>query len=74
MIDEQWRLILLVSALAAAGLLILAAAAELARAADRAEHAGGLAEAHAWQVSQVLDNVRRITAEAAERHARGELP
>lgn len=69
--------ILLIGGLAAAGLLILSAAAQLAVQADRADTATNLAEVAAWQVSQVLEDVRRITREAAEERAlkiaRGEL-
>ena len=68
------RTILLVGGLAAAaGLLLLAAAGQLAVQADRADTATNLAEVAAWQVSQVLEDVRRITREAAEARLRGEL-
>ena len=52
----------------------LAAAAQLAVQADRADTATNLAEVAAWQVSAVLEDVRKITREAAERRTRGELP
>ena len=71
--NDEWRAIALIAGLAAAGLLILAAAGQLAVQADRADAATNLAEVAAWQVSQVLEDVRRITAEAAILHARGEL-
>lgn len=64
---------LLILALAGAGLLVTLAAGELGRQADRADTATNLAEVAAWQVSQVLEDVRRITADAAERRARGEV-
>jgi hypothetical protein len=72
--SDEWRLIILMAGLAAAGLLILAAAAELARQADRADQAAEVGHLQAWQVSQLLDNARRITAEAADKIARGEIP
>lgn len=71
--DEKWFPVLLLGALAACGLLALAAAIQLEVVSERADTATNLAEVAAWQVSQVLEDVRRITAEAAERHARGEL-
>jgi uncharacterized protein YcfJ len=67
-------MVLLLCGLGAAGLLIIAAAAELSIQAERADQATNLAEVAAWQVSQVLEDVRRITREAAARQARGELP
>ena len=73
MMSDEWRMAVLMAGLAAAGLLILAAAAQLAVQADRADSATNLAEVAAWQVSQVLEDVRRITKEAAEQHVRGEL-
>lgn len=57
----------------AAGVLVWAAADMLRIEADRADTATNLAEVAAWQVSQVLEDVRRITAEAAAQRARGEL-
>lgn len=57
----------------AAGVLVWAAADMLRIEADRADTATNLAEVAAWQVSQVLEDVRRITAEAAAARARGEL-
>ena len=74
--SDQVRLGLLVLGLGVAGLLIVAAAGELAIQAERADTATNLAEVAAWQVSQVLEDVRRITKQAAEEHqakARGEL-
>jgi hypothetical protein len=71
--SDQWRMIALITGLAACGLLILAAAGELMLQAERADTATNLAEVAAWQVSQVLEDVRRITAEAAEKRIRGEL-
>ena len=72
--SDEMRTVLLVGGLAAAaGLLVLAAAAQLAIQADRADTATNLAEVAAWQVSAVLEDVRRITREAAERRTRGEL-
>jgi hypothetical protein len=73
-VADEWKVLALITGLAAAGMLILAAAAQLAIQADRADSATNLAEVAAWQVSQVLDDVRRITAEAAMRRAKGELP
>ena len=70
---DEWRAVALIAGLAAAGLLILAAAAQLAINADRADTATNLAEVAAWQVSQVLEDVRRITTEAANARLRGEL-
>jgi hypothetical protein len=64
---------LLVLLAAAAAVLVLAASLELARQCDRAEESAHLTEAAAWQVSQVLEEARRIAADAA-RHPRGELP
>ena len=72
--SDEMRTVLLIGGLAAAGLLVLAAAAQLAVQADRADTATNLAEVAAWQVSAVLEDVRRITAESAKRQARGELP
>lgn len=59
--------------LAALALVAWAAAQELAVTAARADTATNLAEVSAWQVSQVLDEVRRITREAAEARLRGQL-
>lgn len=64
---------LLAGLAAAAGLLVWAAADMLRIEAERADTATNLAEVAAWQVSQVLEDVRRITAEAAAQRARGEL-
>jgi LPS O-antigen subunit length determinant protein (WzzB/FepE family) len=72
--SDEWRLVLLILGLGAAALLVIAASAELAVQADRADTATNLAEVAAWQVSQVLDEVRRITRESAARQSRGELP
>ncbi len=66
--SDQVRTGLLVLGLAVAGLLIVAAAGELAIQAERADTATNLAEVAAWQVSQVLEDVRRITREAAAEH------
>jgi hypothetical protein len=55
-----------------AGLLVWAASEELAIQAKRADTATNLAEVAAWQVSAVMDDVRRITAQAAEQR-RGEI-
>ena len=71
--NDQVRMGLLVLGLGLAGLLIVAAAGELAIQAERADQATNLAEVAAWQVSQVLEDVRRITREAAEKRARGQL-
>ena len=70
---DELRTMLLIGGLGAAALLVLAAAAQLAIQADRADTATNLAEVAAWQVSAVLEDVRRITREAAERRTRGEL-
>jgi hypothetical protein len=70
---EQWRNVAILVGLAAAGVLLLAAAGELLVQAERADTATNLAEVAAWQVSQVLEDVRRITREAAEQQKRGEL-
>ena len=59
MMSDEWRMVVLMAGLAAAGLLILAAAAQLAVQADRADTATNLAEVAAWQVSQVLEDVRQ---------------
>lgn len=70
---DQVRMGLLLIGLGLAGLLLVAAAGELAIQAERADTATNLAEVAAWQVSQVLEDVRRITREAAaedERAAR----
>lgn len=68
------RTIVLLGLLAVAGgMLVWAAADILAVTAARAETATNTAEVAAWQVSQVLEDVRRITREAAEQRARGEL-
>jgi hypothetical protein len=72
--SDEWRLVLLMLGCGAAALLVIAAAAELSVQAERADSATNLAEVAAWQVSQVLDEVRRITRESAERRSRGELP
>lgn len=71
--SDQVRMGLLLLGLGLAGVLIIAAAGELAIQAERADTATNLAEVAAWQVSQVLEDVRRITKEAADRQARGEL-
>ena len=71
--SDQVRMGLLLLGLGLAGVLIIAAAGELAIQAERADTATNLAEVAAWQVSQVLEDVRRITREAAEERARGEL-
>ena len=74
--SDQVRLGLLVLGLGVAGLLLVAAAGELAIQAERADTATNLAEVAAWQVSQVLEDVRRITKQAAAEHEariRGEL-
>ena len=70
---NEWRAVLLIGGMCAAGLLILSAAAQLAVQADRADTATNVAEVAAWQVSQVLEDVRRITAESAKRRAAGEV-
>ena len=70
---NEWRAVLLIAGLAGVGLLVLSAAAQLAIAAERADTATNVAEVAAWQVSQVLEDVRRITAESAKRQARGEI-
>ena len=72
--SDEMRTVLLIGGLAAAAMLVLAAAAQLAVQADRADTATNLAEVDAWQVSAVLEDVRRITAEANARRVRGELP
>ena len=72
--SDEMRTVLLIGGLGAAALLVLAAAAQLAVQADRADTATNLAEVAAWQVSAVLEDVRKITREAAERRVRGELP
>ena len=71
--SDEMRTVLLIGGLAAAAMLVLAAAAQLAVQADRADTATNLAEVAAWQISAVLEDVRRITREAAERRTRGEL-
>ena len=74
--SDQVRSLLIVAGLGLAGLLLVAAAGELAIQAERADTATNLAEVAAWQVSQVLEDVRRITKEAAAEHearARGQL-
>jgi hypothetical protein len=72
-VSNEWRAVLLMAGLCAAGLLVLAASAQLAIQADRADTATNVAEVAAWQVSQVLEDVRRITAESARRQAKGEV-
>lgn len=71
--DDQWRMALVLAVVAAGGLAVAAAAGTVAEQAARSSAALDLAEVSAWQVSQVLEEVRRITAEAAARQARGEL-
>jgi hypothetical protein len=71
---SEYAPVLMLLALAAALGVVVLAAHEIASQADRAESQAHLAEAAQWQVSQVLADVRRITAEAAERRLRGELP
>lgn len=74
--DEKWFPVLLLGALAACGLVALAAVIQLEQVSDRADSATNLAEVAAWQVSQVLEDVRRITREAAAEQAarvRGEI-
>lgn len=71
---SDMKTVMLLGVLAvAAGVLVWAAADMLRIEADRADTATNLAEVAAWQVSQVLEDVRRITAEAAAARARGEL-
>ncbi len=76
MSDEGMRAlgVLLVTA-GLAGLIWLAAATWIAvdEQWQRAVSAQHGAEVAAWQISQVLENVRQITEEAA-RPVRGELP
>jgi hypothetical protein len=67
--DEKRTMILLLGALAACGLVALAAVIQLETVSDRADTATNLAEVAAWQVSQVLEDVRRITREAAAEQA-----
>lgn len=71
--SEPVQLGLVVLGLCAVGLIALAVAGELAIQAERADAATNLAEVAAWQVSQVLEDVRRITKQAAEDRARGQL-
>ena len=76
--SDTVRLGLLALGLCTVGVLALAIAGELAIQAERADTATNLAEVAAWQVSQVLEDVRRITREAAAepeaaRRACGEL-
>lgn len=74
--SDQVRTGLLLLGLALAGLLIVAAAGELALQAERADEAVQGASVAAWRISEVLEDVRRITKEAAAEHeaaARGEL-
>jgi hypothetical protein len=71
--SDQWRVMLALGLVAAAAALLWAAADQLAVQARRADTATNLAEVAAWQVSQVLEDVRRITAESAGRQARGEV-
>jgi hypothetical protein len=71
--NDQWRNVVILTGLGVAGLLLLMAAGELLIQAERADTATNLAEVAAWQVSQVLEDVRQITREAAEQRARGEL-
>ena len=66
--DEKWPMVLLL-ALAACGLVALAAVIQLETVSDRADTATNLAGVAAWQVSQVLEDVRRITREAAAEQA-----
>jgi len=68
--NDQVRTGLLLLGLGVAGLLIVAAAGQMAIQAERADAATSLAEVAAWQVSQVLEDVRRITREAAAEHDR----
>jgi hypothetical protein len=67
--EDKWPMVLLLGALAACGLVALAAVIQLEMASDRADTATNLAEVAAWQVSQVLEDVRRITREAAAEQA-----
>ena len=68
--SDQVRMGLLLLGLGLAGLLLVAAAGELALQAQHADENAHLAQAAAWQVSQVLEDVRRITREAAAEHDR----
>ena len=70
---DKWVPVLALALIAAAAAGLWAASEQLAIQAQRADTATNLAEAAAWQVSQVMDEVRRITAEAAATRARGEL-
>lgn len=68
------RVMWMLGGLAVVSALLVWAAADMLRIeAERADTATNLAEVAAWQVSQVLEDVRRITAEAAAQRARGEL-
>ena len=71
--DGKWVPVLALALVAAAAVGLWAASEQLAIQAQRADTATNLAEVAAWQVSQVMDEVRRITAEAAATRARGEL-
>ena len=73
MSSEVRTAVILGGVLAAVALIAWAAAQELAITAERADTATNIAEVAAWQVTQVMEDVRRITREAAEQHARGEL-
>ncbi len=71
--SEVRTVVLLGGVLAAVALVAWAAAQELSIQAQRADTATNVAEVAAWQVSQVLEDVRRITREAAEARLRGQL-
>ena len=64
---SETRAVLLLAAAAFGIYLLMCAAVEAARAEQRAEQATFRADIAAWQVSQLLQEARDITAQAALR-------
>ena len=64
---SETRAVLLLAAAAVGIYLLMCAAVEAARAEQRAEQATVRADIAAWQVSQLLQEARDITAQAALR-------
>ena len=67
MIPEKWVPGLVIGVLLLAAAVMWAAAQSLVIEAERADEATELARAAAWQVSQLLQEAREITRQAAER-------
>ena len=69
----EGKMTLILLGLAAAGVLILAAAGELALQAERADVAHDGLEVAAWKLAEVMEDARRITRDAAAEHSARQL-